>query len=162
MSIVGHLDLQASQTSIPVELTVIPVGLPIAATDWPLVGLTGLENNNEIKTQGKVFLTSLHFVSFFVISWDCNIFFHRSLQSQPSPLYTDSWAPPSRWQRTLCRHHRTHWHTLCSCSAPPGRKEKHCWRYGDTVGFFRFHTHGGAVPPLNSPSASTAEVLTRF
>lgn len=32
VSIVGHLDLQASQTSIPVELTVISVGLTIAAT----------------------------------------------------------------------------------------------------------------------------------
>lgn len=41
--IVGHLDLQAGQTSIPVELTVVPVGFAIAATHWPLVGLTALE-----------------------------------------------------------------------------------------------------------------------
>lgn len=32
VSIMGHLDLQASQTSIPVELTVVPVGFPIATT----------------------------------------------------------------------------------------------------------------------------------
>ncbi len=50
VSIVGHLDLQASQTSIPVELTVIPVGLPIAATHWPLVGLTALEGERKRKT----------------------------------------------------------------------------------------------------------------
>lgn len=27
----GHLDLQAGQTSVPVELTVVPVGFAIAA-----------------------------------------------------------------------------------------------------------------------------------
>lgn len=32
VSIVGHLDLEAGQTGIPVELTVVPVGLPVAAT----------------------------------------------------------------------------------------------------------------------------------
>lgn len=31
VSIVGHLDLQSRQTSVPVELTVVPVGLAVAA-----------------------------------------------------------------------------------------------------------------------------------
>lgn len=32
VSIMGHLDLQAGQASIPVELTVVPVRFPVAAT----------------------------------------------------------------------------------------------------------------------------------
>lgn len=32
MSIMGHLDLQAAQTSISVELAVVSVGLKIAST----------------------------------------------------------------------------------------------------------------------------------
>lgn len=31
VSIMGHLDLQSRQTGVPVELTVVPVGLAVAA-----------------------------------------------------------------------------------------------------------------------------------
>lgn len=61
-------------------------------------------------------------------------------QSRHSPLCTGSWAPPSRWPRTLCRPRRTRWRTLCSCSAAPGGT--------DMDGLYRFHTHGVAVPPF--------------
>ena len=43
MAIVSHLDLEAGQAGIPVELTVVPVGLSVAPAHGPLVGLTALE-----------------------------------------------------------------------------------------------------------------------
>lgn len=53
----GHLDLQAGQTSVPVELTVVPVSFAIAATHWPLVGLTALQqqekNTSKWKLEGR-------------------------------------------------------------------------------------------------------------
>lgn len=42
VSVMSHLDLQTSQTSIPVQLTVISVGLTVAATNGPLVGFAAL------------------------------------------------------------------------------------------------------------------------
>lgn len=65
VSIMSHLDLQASQTSISVELAVIPVGLTIAATHWPLVGLTALRGDRGEGDNEKIILKS--FVSYSVI-----------------------------------------------------------------------------------------------
>ena len=144
VSIVGHLDLEAGQTGIPVELTVVPVGLPVAATHWPLVGLTALKREEEksmtmrLKPGGGFLhrspFFSLHIpTSAFVPAEPTLTSIHRQLGSPFSFTAHSLPAPQNTLAHTLL---------LLCCS----------WKKGDALlalrfalGLSRFHTHGGAA-----------------
>lgn len=152
VSIVGHLDLQTSQTGIPVELTVIPVGLRITATHWPLVGLTALQRHGEriqLKTRGigiferlplfhfvEVMSPGLYRVTLYVIFTSI----HRQLGSPFSVTAHSLPAPQNTLAHTLL--------LLCS-SLKKGNKFKVVIiitrHFRNIIDFYRFHTQGGAV-----------------
>lgn len=136
VSVVSHLDLQARQTSIPVELAVIPVSLTIAATHRSLVGLAALEREGEMR-EGVFFLVQKN--RLFVSAEPTLTSMHRQLGS-PFSLTAHSLPAP---QNTLA-------HTLLLlCSSWKDRN-------APLDVYYRSHTLGGAVPPFTGPFEGAA------
>lgn len=124
VSIMGHLDLQAGQTSVPVELTVVPVGFTIAPTHWPLVGLTALEQQQKKTAKWSL---EVRKPSAFVWKWSHSTYLDT--QTAWFSLLIDSTLSASTTE-----HVRTHFALAL-----------HFLQKTHKGFFFLFSTHGGAV-----------------
>lgn len=150
VSIMDHLDLQTSQTSISVELTVVPVGLPIAATHWPLVGLTGLDRERKVEIRENEW-------NYKTLTWKNEKI--KRFQIDPEPhqevyhtpgthLYTQTGGLPLLSDGTLAagstEHIGAHFTlALQLLKEKQTHRHRHCLRNATAV--YWFHTWGGTV-----------------